>query len=300
MPEWATFALSTVALTLSLLFLTRRSRRLLDRARIVDAHGEPVGGDRNAETRVAATDAAPVEPDARSTDPDATPTDPDAPPAEIDADVDAPDESTDDRPVLTTRLLLANAATSQTAGLAVLVAVAWWTAVPAAAFGVGGPHPTLGSPALASLGTPGLVALGAAAGIALAAGNEAAARLGRRVGLAPSDRLRAAMAPGTPGERALLFGVVLPVIAVFEEALFRGALVGAFAAGLALDPWLLAVGSSVAFGLGHGAQGRLGIVVTGALGLGLAGLFVVTGSLLVPVVAHYVVNAAEFAAHEGP
>ena len=87
MPEWATFALSTVALTLSLLFLTRRSRRLLDRARIVDAHGEPVGGDRNAETRVAATDAAPVEPDARSTDPDATPTDPDAPPAEIDADV---------------------------------------------------------------------------------------------------------------------------------------------------------------------------------------------------------------------
>jgi membrane protease YdiL (CAAX protease family) len=300
MPEWATFALSTVALTLSLLFLTRRSRRLLDRARIVDAHGEPVDGDRNAETRATATDARSTAPDARSTGPDPRPPDPDATPAESDADVDAPDEPTDDRPLLTTRLLLINAATSQGAALAVLVAVAWWTAVPAAAFGTGESHPTFGFPAFASLGTPGLVALGVAAGVALAAGNEAAARLGRRVGLAPADRLRAAMAPGTPGERALLFGVVLPVIAVFEEALFRGALVGAFAAGLALDPWLLAVGSSVAFGLGHGAQGRLGIVVTGALGLGLAGLFVVTGSLLVPVVAHYVVNAAEFAAHEGP
>ncbi len=170
--------------------------------------------------------------------------------------------------------------------------------MPATAFGVGESHPTLGAPAFASLGTPGLVALGVAAGAALVVGNEAAARLGRRVGLAPSDRLRATMAPKTAGEWVLLLGVVLPVIAVFEEALFRGALVGAFAAGLALDPWLLAVGSSVTFGLGHGAQGRLGVVITGALGLVLAGLFVVTGSLLVPIVAHYVVNAAEFATHE--
>ena len=273
MPQWATFALSTVALTLLLLFLTRRSQRLLDRARIVDARGSPVDLDRGPEIRTAAAGSAPTERDAAG-------------------------ERPDDAPVLTTRVLLVNAATSQTAGLAVLVAVAWWTAVPSTAFGVGGPHPTLGSPAAASLGTPGLVALGVAAGVALAAGNEAAAGLCRRVGLAPSDRLRAAMAPGTPGEWGLLLGVVLPVIAVFEEALFRGALVGAFAVGLAADPWLLAVGSSVAFGLGHGAQGRLGVVVTGALGLGLAGLFVATGSLIVPVVAHYVVNAAEFVAHE--
>jgi len=295
MPEWATFALSTVALTLSLLTFTRRSQRLLDRARIVDARGAPVDGDRDGEPRPTDADAPSTDVDAPSTDVDASSTDADAPPTESDAVGDG----SKDRPTLTTRSLLADAATSQTAGLALLVAVAWWTAVPAAAFGVGGPHPTFGSPAVASLGTPRLVALGVAAGAALAAGNEAAAGLGRRVGLAPSDRLRAAMAPGTPGEWGLLLGVVLPVIAVFEEALFRGALVGALAVGLAADPWLLAVGSSVAFGLGHGAQGRLGVVVTGALGLGLAGLFVVTGSLLVPVVAHYVVNAAEFVAHEG-
>ncbi|WP_144799174.1 CPBP family intramembrane glutamic endopeptidase [Halorubrum depositum] len=264
MPNWAAFALATAALTLSLLYLTRRSQRLLERARIADSRSE-VDVER-----------------------------------EFEGERDDADAPPDGRPVLTTRLLLANAATSQTVGFVVLVAVAWWTAVPAAAFGIGGAHPTLGFPAFASLGSPALAGLGVAAGVGLAAGNEAAARLGTRAGLAPSDRLRAAMAPGTAGEWVLLLGVALPVVALFEEALFRGALVGALAAGFAVDPWLLAVGSSVAFGLGHGAQGRLGIAVAGALGLALAGLFVATGSLLVPVVAHYVVNAAEFAAHEGP
>ena len=278
MPDWATFAAATVALTLLLLYFTRRSQRLLERARVVDSRSD-VGRDAAAESGRAESG------DPRSDTPESDDLD-GLPPA--------------DRPVLTTRSLLANAATSQAAGLAALAAVAWWTAVPAAAFGIGGTHPTLGASEVASLGVPGLVALGVAAGAVLAAGNEAAARLGSRVGLAPSVRLRAAMAPGAPGEWLLLLCVALPVVAVFEEALFRGALVGALAVGSAVEPWLLAVGSSVAFGLGHGAQGRLGIAVAGGLGLALAGLFVATGSLVVPVVAHYVVNAAEFAVHEGP
>ena len=40
MPDWTAFALATAALTLSLLFLTRRSERLLERARIADSRGE--------------------------------------------------------------------------------------------------------------------------------------------------------------------------------------------------------------------------------------------------------------------
>ena len=96
----------------------------------------------------------------------------------------------------------------------------------------------------------------------------------------------------------MLLGVTLPVVAVFEEALFRGALIGALGAGTGVNPWLLAVGSAAAFGLGHGAQGRLGIVVAGGMGLALAGLFVSTGSLLTVVVAHYAVNASEFAVHK--
>jgi membrane protease YdiL (CAAX protease family) len=71
-------------------------------------------------------------------------------------------------------------------------------------------------------------------------------------------------------------------------------LVGGFAAGFGLSPWPLAVLSSVAFALGHGAQGPLGMVVTGLLGFALAAAFVLTGSLLAVVVAHYLVNALEF------
>jgi len=262
MPDWAAFAVATVALTLLLLFLTRRSRRTLESARFVGSRSEIDEADDDSDT-----DHAPT-PDRR------------------------------ERPVLTTRLLLANAAVSQAVALVVLAAMAWWTAVPASAFGIGGTHPTFGTSTLATLGTPGLVALGAGAGAVLAVGNEAAARLGARAGVASSTRLREAMAPTDAGEWALLLAVALPVVAVFEEALFRGALVGAFAVGFAVDPWLLVVASSVAFGLGHGAQGRLGIAVAGGLGVALAGLFVATGSLLAVAVAHYVVNAVEFVVHE--
>ena len=92
---------------------------------------------------------------------------------------------------------------------------------------------------------------------------------------------------------------MLPVIAAFEELLFRAALVGGFAAGFGVSPWPLAVLSSAAFAAGHGAQGRLGVAVTGLLGFVLAAAFVLTESLLVVVVAHYVVNAVEFGLAEG-
>mgnify|MGYP006928080375 CR=1 FL=1 len=44
----------------------------------------------------------------------------------------------------------------------------------------------------------------------------------------------------------------------------------------------------------HGAQGRVGMVVTGLLGFGLAALFVVTESLPAVAVAHSPANALEF------
>ncbi|WP_058365516.1 CPBP family intramembrane glutamic endopeptidase [Haloparvum sedimenti] len=192
------------------------------------------------------------------------------------------------RPVLTTRALLANVAVSQALALGVLAALAWWTEVPAAAFGLA-----------AAVATPRLLAVGVVAGTLLYLGNEAAAALARRAGYSPSTRLREAMAPTTRGEWGLLLGVVVPVIAATEEAVFRGALVGALALGLGLDPWLLVAVSSVAFGLGHGAQGALGVAVAALLGAVLGALFVATGSLLAVVVAHYVVDALEFGVREG-
>lgn len=251
MTDWTAFAAGVALLTAALLFLTHQSRRTLDRVRIVgvDDPREPVGR--------------------RS---------------------DAPERRTDrpPRPLLTTRALLANVTVSQALALAALAALAWWTDVPAAAFGLA-----------SELATPNLIAVGAAAGLVLYIGNELAAAAARRFGYGPQTRLREAMAPTTPGEWGLLLGVVIPVIAVTEEAIFRGALVGALALAFGLDPWLLVAGSSVAFGLGHGAQGALGIAVATLFGAALGALFVVTGSLLAVVVAHYVVDALEFGVREG-
>ncbi|GGJ09358.1 hypothetical protein GCM10008995_18980 [Halobellus salinus] len=189
-----------------------------------------------------------------------------------------------------TTSLLANVAVSQGVFGALVLVGAWYAAIPARAFGVGP-------------GTTGVtaVAAGVGLGVGLYIANEAGAVVAARFGLNVGDgqRLRSALAPDTPLGWALLLLVVLPVIAGFEELLFRGALVGVVAAGYDVSPWVLAVVASGAFALGHGAQGRLGVVVTGALGFVLAAAFVVTGSLLTVIVAHYLVNALEFVIHEG-
>ncbi|MFB6281664.1 MAG: lysostaphin resistance A-like protein, partial [Haloferacaceae archaeon] len=163
----------------------------------------------------------------------------------------------------------------------------WYAAVPAGALGAGA----------AGIG-PVPAAAGLGLGAALYVANEAGAAVGRHVGLGGGEELRAALAPETAGGWAVLLLVVLPIIAGFEELLFRGALIGAMSAGFGLSPWPLALGSSVAFAAGHGAQGRVGMAVTGALGFVLAAAFVLTGSLLAVVVAHYLVNALEFLVHE--
>jgi membrane protease YdiL (CAAX protease family) len=166
-----------------------------------------------------------------------------------------------------------------------LVVGAWYADVPAA---------TLGLTRDAVAATP--LAAGAGLGLALHAANTAGSRLSDRLGLGDSAALRRAMTPESPAGWAVLLLVVLPLVAGFEELLFRGILIGAFSAGFDVSPWLLAAGSSVLFALGHGAQGRVGVVVTGVFGFVLAAAFVLTGSLAAVVLAHYLVNALEFLA----
>jgi len=197
-------------------------------------------------------------------------------------DVSTPATGTTSMP---TSVLLVNVAVSQGLFGVVLVGAAWYTQIPPRAFGVT-------RLSVAALG------LGVALGVALYLANELGATLTRRAGVATGEELRALLAPSTTGGWLLLLLVVLPVIAGFEELLFRGALVGALSAGFAVSPWLLAVVSSVAFALGHGAQGPGGVVVTGSLGFVLAAAFVLTDSLAVVFVAHYLVNALEFVVHE--
>ena len=76
-----------------------------------------------------------------------------------------------------------------------------------------------------------------------------------------------------------------------EELLFRSLLLGGF--GTFAPPALLAVAWSLVFGAMHLPQGSLGIVVAAALGLLLSALFLLTGGLLAPFVAHYVINLVQ-------
>lgn len=188
---------------------------------------------------------------------------------------------------LSTRALWANVVFTQGLFGLVLAAITWYTGVPAAAFGVVADYLSVAS-----------VATGLAVGIAFYALSELATTTATRFGAEPPSALREALAAETPGGWVVLLAFVLPAIAVFEELLFRGAMIGALAVGFDLPVWLLVVVSSVAFGLGHSAQGRLGMAVTGLLGVGLAGVFVWTGNLVVVIVAHYLINVLEFIVHE--
>lgn len=198
--------------------------------------------------------------------------------------LDGPQEG---RPVVApTPVLFANVAVSQGVLGLILLGGAWLFEVPAYAVGL-----TAGG-----LG-PESLALGLWVGAVLFAGSEAGTALADAVGVGPDRTLRDLLAPVGPAEWLVLLLVVLPVIAGFEEFLFRGALIGATSAGFGISPWLLAAGSALAFALGHGAQGLAGIALTGALGFLLAAVFVLTGNLVVVVVAHYVVNVLGFATH---
>lgn len=180
--------------------------------------------------------------------------------------------------------MLANVGASHALLAAVLAVGVWLAEIPLSSLGVG-----------TSTAADVLVA-GTGLGLAVAAANTL---LGGLIDADPSSALRELLGPESAPGWALLLVVVLPVIAGFEELLFRAILIGAFSSGFGFSPWLLAAGSSAVFAAGHGAQGRLGIAVTGALGLVLAAAFVITESLAVVVVAHYVINAVEFVLAEG-
>lgn len=200
----------------------------------------------------------------------------------------------EEAPHLGGRALRWNVVVSQGLVAVIVLAGAWFTDVPWEAFGwrglPAGPVTALGSSLL----------VGVALGAAIALGNVLLERVVDAPALREAEVVRDLLAPTTPGGWVTLLLVVVPTIAVAEELLFRGALIGALAVGFEVSPWLLAMFSSLAFGAAHSAQGTVGVVVTTVFGFVLAAAFVLTGDLLVVVVAHGVVDAVEFVVHEGP
>ena len=283
MPQWGTFAGLTgvvLALLLALSYLTQtafdgdRDDRPVERTEVESSGGPGTVGEGSSERapdRTDESDAVGAVDLSHADDRRAGEPDPVSPAS------------------LSSGELLANVAVSQGLFAALLVGAIVFTGIPAEALGIAFTREYL---------VAGLL-VGTALGLGLYVANELGSASAKRLGFDPDETLRELLAPESAGGWLVLLLVVLPIIAIFEELLFRAALIGALSAGFDVSPWLLAVGSSIAFGVGHGMQGRVGIVVTGALGFVLAAAFILTGSLLVVIVAHYLINALEFVVHEG-
>lgn len=99
-----------------------------------------------------------------------------------------------------------------------------------------------------------------------------------------------ALLPDSHRERSW-FAAISVGAGISEELAFRGFLFYYFATYVpqlnTLEKVLL---TSLCFGLGHIYQGWRGAISTGILGLVFAGLYVMTGSLLLPVVIHAAVD----------
>lgn len=93
--------------------------------------------------------------------------------------------------------------------------------------------------------------------------------------------------PVTPADMRM-FGFLCITAGVVEELLFRGFLIWYLSAFIPF--WAAAVASSAVFGIGHLYQGRAAGLQTGALALVMAGLYVLAGSLWVPMLLHGAFN----------
>jgi membrane protease YdiL (CAAX protease family) len=167
------------------------------------------------------------------------------------------------------------------AGLCIAV-VALAPGVGAASVGVRTPDGGVG------LGLTVGATLGAGVLLALTARQVARAEPGHHYPLGGEGVL--AMLPRTPVERRL-FTMVSITAGVCEELVFRGFLIALLAALVPAAPvWVCALAAAVVFGLAHLYQGAVGVVTTFVMGLVLGALYVISGSLLAPILVHAMVD----------
>jgi membrane protease YdiL (CAAX protease family) len=184
-------------------------------------------------------------------------------------------------------------------GLAAVAAVVWLAApqVSAAQAGLGWPHrwpgPLTGAACLVLLAFVLLSTRALRAG-ALAGPPPGAAgprpRPGEGRHSEPPGQSTVALLPRSRTERRL-FAVVGVTAGVCEEWLYRGFFLAVLAAVVpGTSRGLLVLAAAAAFGLAHLYQGVSGVVTTGVLGGVLAAVYLQTGSLLLPVLLHAVID----------
>jgi len=136
--------------------------------------------------------------------------------------------------------------------------------------------------------------LGLAVGLVLGFGFYAATRLLLHWGGGRfySPSILEILLPTNRREFWLVLLAFIPAVLV-EEMLFRSLLIG----GLSplVSPLVLVMGMGVAFGLLHSPQGIWGMAGAGLAGVIFGLLFLQTGSLIAPLVAHYVANSVQIA-----
>ncbi len=181
-------------------------------------------------------------------------------------------------------------------GLALLTLLVWAAATDVGAAAVGlqwpraWPGPVTSAAAVALLLFVAVSTRALRGGVLLEAAGQERRRPGEGRHAEPPAHATLALLPRTAGERRL-FTLVGLTAGVCEEWLYRAFFLAVVAALAGGPPgWVLVLVAAVAFGVAHAYQGIGGIVLTGVLGGVLAALYLSTGSLLVPVLLHAVID----------
>jgi membrane protease YdiL (CAAX protease family) len=95
--------------------------------------------------------------------------------------------------------------------------------------------------------------------------------------------------PTNPRER-LLFAAVAISASVCEELVFRGWLLYTLHNALALNGMTLILVGAACFGLAHYYQGAIGVIGTAFAAVLFTSLYVVSGSLLLPILLHILID----------
>ncbi|SCK30684.1 CPBP family intramembrane glutamic endopeptidase [Streptomyces sp. WMMB 322] len=111
----------------------------------------------------------------------------------------------------------------------------------------------------------------------------------RTAGLSRPRTGAAGLLPSSGFGDLLLAIVLVTVVAVAEETIFRGYLILRFKSVLQNRAWAVLL-STLVFSVGHGYEGGAGVLTVGMVGLVFAVVYEWRGSLVAPVVMHFVVN----------